>query len=429
MISAGTRNNILAGAFLLAGVALAVWGSFVLGGRTNVAGMTPYRFRFSLADGASGIQPGSPVHMGGQEVGMVEKIEPVTLADNAGNSLPVAWDLHVRIRAGIPLFANAVVTLERPLLGSLSNVNIVSVGGPDQPGESRERLEAGGMVRGVPAPPAFLAQAGLGPEQREQIRRIIADAEAAVAGVRELIERTGPTLQGSVEEVSAMVAEVRSRWPSWVERVDGLTFDLREGGSRARAVIEEAEEAVREAREAVRVLNAAVEDNRPGIDRIVANADRAMERLAGSTIDELERGIARVQETLDRFKALVDEAGDVLAEQTPNIRKAMANLRLMSDQLRLVAVEVRSQPWRLLVRPDTRELEQQLLYDAARSYAAAVSDLRAAGESLEAMSRRAGPLDGETRRQAEALLTRLREAFAEYERRERELLDRLIGGR
>lgn len=423
------RNNILAGAFLLLGVALAVWGSFVLGGRTDLAGTTPYRFRFSLADGAPGIQPGSPVHLGGQEVGLVEKIEPVTAADDAGNVLPSAWDLHVRIRAGIPLYANAVVTLERPLLGSLSNVNIVSVGGPDQPGRPAERLAPGGMVPGVPAPPAFLAQAGLGPEQREQIRRIIADAEAAVAGLRGVIDRGGPSLESSVDELARMIAQARERWPDWIQRVDVLTLDLSEGGSRARAVIEDAQAAVREARDAIRALAQAVDDNRPHIDRALANADRAMERLAGPAIDELERGIAQVQDALRLFQELVDQAGGVLAEQTPNIRKAMANLRLMSDQLRLVAVEVRSQPWRLLVRPDTRELEQQLLYDAARSYAAAVSDLRAASESLEALARRPDPADERARLDAQALRERLREAFAEYERRERDLLDRLIRGR
>jgi len=427
--SAGTRNNILAGAFLLAGVALAVWGSFVLGGRTDTAGTTPYRFYFTLADGASGIQPGSPVHMGGQEVGLVVSVDPVTGTDAQGNELPTGWDLRVRVRSNVPLYANAVVTLERPLLGSMSSVNIVSVGGPEQPGEKRERLAPGEAVTGMPAPPAFLAQAGFGPEQRDRIRRIIADAENAVASVRRMVDESGPLLQGSLEGLRAMVEEAHAKWPGWLERVDALTVDLSEGGSRVSAVMDEAEATVKEARSAAESLRATVDENRAQFDSIVDNADRASARLAGPTVGELEKGIAQVQATLERFRGLVADAGDVLAEQTPNVRKAMANLRLMSDQLRLMAVEVRSQPWRLLVRPDTKELEQQLLYDSARSYASAVSDLRAVSESLEAMARRQAPEGGVEGEELADLRSRLREAFAEYQRREQELLDRLIKGR
>lgn len=429
MSSAGSKNNIIAGTFLLAGVVLAVWGSFVLGGRTDTAGTTPYRFRFSLMDGAAGIQPGSPVHMGGQEVGLVERVAPVTTMDGEGNDLPTGWDLHVRVRAEVPIFANAIVTLERPLLGSLSSVNIVSVGGPEQPGEARTRLEEGGMVRGLPAPPAFLAQAGFGPEQRDQIQKIIADAEAAVASVRRMIDEGGPKLQESVEELEAMIEAAREKWPEWLARVDGLTSDLRDGGARVASVMDEAEATVKEARAAAASMRAAIDENRPQLDTIVDNADKATARLAGPTIDELEKGIAEVERTLTDFRALVGDAGDVLAEQTPNIRKAMANLRLMSDQLRLVAVEVRSQPWRLLVRPDTKELEQQLLYDSARSYAAAVSDLRAVSESLEAMSKRTTPATEADRAALAELQARLRDAFTEYQQREREMLDRLIKGR
>ena len=46
--------------------------------------------------------------------------------------------------------------------------------------------------------------------------------------------------------------------------------------------------------------------------------------------------------------------------------------------------EIRAQPWRLLKQPDKDDLMREPIYAAARSYADAVSDLRAASEALEA---------------------------------------------
>jgi len=82
-------------------------------------------------------------------------------------------------------------------------------------------------------------------------------------------------------------------------------------------------------------------------------------------------------------------AGTLLKEETPGIRHTLANLRLMSDQLKLTAVEVRSQPWRLLHSPTTKEMSSQVLYDARAAYAEAASDLRAASEGARGQRRQA----------------------------------------
>jgi hypothetical protein len=113
----------------------------------------------------------------------------------------------------------------------------------------------------------------------------------------------------------------------------------------------------------------------------------------------------------------------MLKEHRPAIRTSMANFRLASDQLRATLQEVRRSPWRLLYRPEMRELEFELLYDSARAYAEAVGNLRGAAESLESvMAARDTRLaaDGQT---LDQLVQALEASRAVYQRCEKQFLE------
>lgn len=429
---AASQNNILAGSFLLLGVGLAVWASTMLSRGDGIDAATPYRVRFSIADGAAGILQGSPVNLGGQQVGSVVSVEPVKSTDGSGHEVITGWDLLIRVRQDIALYENAVVFLERPLLGSVSAVNIAAVGSGAGAGGAQgasARLEPGEVISGYIAPPAFLAQAGLGPEQRTQIQQMIEKAASVVDEADKLFDELAPKIRESTASLASMVDQAESKWPLWLGQVDGVLADAKAASARLEPTLASADEGVAEARAVISSVQEAIDANRPGVDRIVANVDKASERVAGPTLDRLDESLADAQKALEGVRVLAVETGDLLVEQTPSIRKALANMRLASDQLRLVMTEIRSQPWRLLVRPDTRELQQQLLYDSARSYASAVSDLRAATESLEAVARQSDGAPGLDRQSLAELQTKLRQAFDDYQQREREFLDRLIKGR
>ena len=178
-----------------------------------------------------------------------------------------------------------------------------------------------------------------------------------------------------------------------------------------------------------------LDENRPDVRAAVENArsitergDDFLARVEGELADEAAALLADGRAALDAGRDALERADELLAEQTPNLTRSLANFRLASDQLRETLLEVRRSPWRLLYRPDTRELEYELLYDAARSYAGAVSDLRAAGESLRALS--AGGEDADAARDGtvEALTRRLEGAFERYEEAEALFLEALIRG-
>jgi hypothetical protein len=126
----------------------------------------------------------------------------------------------------------------------------------------------------------------------------------------------------------------------------------------------------------------------------------------------------------------ISDVDALLVEQRPNLRKMMANMRLTSDQLKLAAIEVRSQPWRLLHEPDTKELSTQVLYDATRSYASAASDVRAASEALSQVSltQRTGATmsDADLAKTLADLSERLRTSMEGFSAAERKLLETLV---
>ena len=136
------------------------------------------------------------------------------------------------------------------------------------------------------------------------------------------------------------------------------------------------------------------------------------------------------QQAAESARRAIERADALVAESSPALRRTVSSARLAADQLKFTLEEVRRAPWRLLYRPDTRELEFELLYDSARIYAQAVSDLRDASAALESASD-ASQASGRpiSPQRAQELGARLDAAFAAYEQAERAFLDLVISER
>lgn len=424
------KANLLAGAFLVGGVVLAVGFSFVLSG-LNFRPTRRYIVRFSVADGATGLAEDAAVRVGGQEVGWVESIavEP----DEAGE---LAVHARIRVRADIVLYEDAWAQLEVPLLASSSTINIPYLGSETGGGSfqgSSARLEPGETLRGTIAPPAFLAQAGFGPAQRDQLSRMFVDAETSVRRLRELIEKLEPKIEPIVTDAGEAVASVRrsvegveTDLPGWRERVARALENAEAFSARFGPIADDVGLAASDARELIASGRAVVDDNRARIDNIIAGVEETTVRVRDEWVPKGSELLASAREGVESFRDVASRTDNLLAQETPGLERTLANVRTMSDQLKFLAIEARSQPWRLLHRPDTKELENQLLYDSARSYAVAVSDLRAASESLDAMigeAARGGVIDGAG---LQSMREKLQQAFDRYSGAEAALLERMI---
>lgn len=404
------RNNVLAGAFLLLALALAVAVAFTLRQRGAGVNSIAFTVRFPLAEGAAGIKPGSPVLLGGQQIGRVTSVA-FSHADHADH-LPTAIDVKVETRADIPLFENAAIFLELPLLGSLSSINITDPGDrasvPSPHGSAA--IEPGDVVLGHVAPPAFLAQAGFGPQQGAQVRELIANARSVVAQLDSLLAANSPKVTQTLDDVSAFTREVRADLERWSAQVDEILRKTDAAAAKADAALADA--------------RALLNDNRARIDASLANIESITAKLDRDALRDLSAALADARESFSRLSSALDRADALLVSETPSVRRILANMRLMSDQLKLTATEVRAQPWRLLVQPTTKEFESQVLYDATRAYAVAASDLRAASEALDAAL--ATPASSTPNRDIDSLAKSLKDSIAAYKAAEQKLLDLLI---
>lgn len=426
------RNNILAGSFLIGAVVLAVALSVVLSD-VSFSRSASYTIRFPISQGATGLRAGSDVFLGGQPIGKVSRISFF----EGESSRTEAIDVRIRVRAGLVFHDDAVAFLDVPLLGSLSSINFQSLGGED----GAAPIDKGGIISGRLAPPAFLAQAGYGTEEQTRVRHIIETIDTVVSDLAALVDRSDPLIVGSLDDARAAVQELRAAaeevsqsLPDWTSQVDRSLGDVNTFTEHlpvyAREIdggIADARAGIDETREVIRTLREATDEARPRLDAILADVQSAAAKVDDESIPRLNQALETIDQEMASAGDVVREFGDFAREQFPALRFALANVRLASEQFKLVMTEVRQQPWRLLIRPTTKELKEQLVYDAARAYAEAVSNLRAASEAMEA-SLAGGPPAAE-RATLEDLRARLDEAFTKYQEAEKEMLSRFLESR
>ncbi|MFK7882656.1 MAG: MlaD family protein [Phycisphaerales bacterium] len=430
------RNNTLAGIFVLGSLALAVAIAFVLGDALDKFGSKhEYTVRFPTTVGVAGLQPGAEITFAGLPVGRVLSIEPHYPGgeDNAAS----AMDVLIAVDARITLYEDALADLSPPLLGGVSTINFASAGTGTIPANETDtklarnnadgRLDAGETLRGRFAP-SILAQLGFSVEDAERIRNAIADVEATTAKARELTAWFGdraieaePNISGAITEARAAVEDVRgftrrfSAEDGWGPQIDTI---LRDTG----ATVAQGPLVAQDVRDAIASGRDLIDTNKPTIERIMANVEATTERVRFETMDQAEELISRGTLAVTSYRELAENADSLVTSARPDIGITLTNARGISQQARLFLDEIRAQPWRLLKQPGKAELEREPLYAAARAYASAVGDLRAASEALDEAVSSGNPDAAE---QIARIAQAVQAAYEDYGQAERALLKTL----
>ncbi len=431
MQNRGARNNTLAGLFVVASLVLGVWMAFMLADRG--AGMNATRFivRFPVEQGAAGISLGSPVLLGGQQVGQVLAIGFDAQGKDSSDAPASSVDVKVEVSEAVAIFENAQVYLEKPLLGSLSNINIVTPGTNTLSvfnGTSAKVENGEVVVAGVA--PGLLAQAGLGPTQLDQLKRTLENVDKSVARLTAMIDKSSPDVEVAIADVRSVIADAKNNFSGWDASIDKTLTNVEAASGRVDPLFTKVEQSVDSATNVFEEAKAIVTENRKQIEQILASVQSATDRLDKESVDLLNATLRDARGAMAQAQTAISDVNALITEQRPNLRKSLANMRLTSDQLKLAAVEVRSQPWRLFHEPNTKELSAQVLYDSTRNYAQAASDVRAASEALTELSltQRTGQTinDVDLATKLAELSKGLQESMAVFQKAERELLEKLV---
>lgn len=415
------RNNTIAGLFVLVAIVGFVVMVIILSDLGNFASTQTVRIAVPLDLGVPGVKVGSDVMVGGMSVGKV-----TAMAGELNQPEP-RFIVSVAIPAEYEIREDAFAGMVVPLIGGATAIDISPLGVNGPPLDA-EFFRAGGTIRGGYAPSVLLKTAGMGPEDLQRVKDIIRRVDGITEDVKEItafarttVNEDGPriveNIRATIEDIRAVVAEARQKWPAWSERIAQILEDVRATMERGPALAEKAQTLLDN-------VDAGVGEVRTLVADVSPNVKATAENVAEVTRWAREEGLARLERTFDQADETLAQAtttftiiNENLTTELPQVSRILANLRLASDNLKLASTEIRAQPWRVLYTPGKEEVKQSLLHDAVRTYAAAVSDLEASVVSLKALHDRYGPdLDPES----DLVQRALSEFEARYERYQQE---------
>ena len=422
---------MLAGLFVLAALALVMVVIIVMSNLGDAfIKKHDYIVRFSILDGAEGLDSGAPVKLGGQRVG---RVTAAKIHDSEISGEPDFVDVTIQIPTKYTLYSDADVQLLKPLLGSGSSINIISLTGMETVGVRYQgppqRLHNGDMILGRLGPPGFLA-----PSDYAKFQAILARMDRITGDVEPRINTIMDNAGAAVADVKAITADAREKWPVWSQQLSDVIARVEKGSQSFDSIITNlkdvataVKDGVEDARKLIDKGRAVVDDNRASIDAVVKNIKDVTDRVNGEWSTKVTTLLDQGHDAMESAKATAKDVELLVAKNKPQLEGIIADATLAAQQLKLATVEIRASPWRLLYQPTKKELENELLYNSVRQYSEAIGELRAASESLKAIADR-GQSGGSMvdQKTLDAMTAKLRTAFDKYQDQERAFLDRWL---
>ena len=432
-----SRNNVVAGLFLIVSILLAVFIAFTLSDvQDKFVKRTDYVVRFPTSVGVAGLQPGAEVTFGGLSVGKVKSISEKSEKDpETGIEIVRTHDVIVALSSDLVLYEDAYADLTLPLLGGVSRINIASPGTGGYEGgptDANITLDPGEALRGRFAP-SILTQLGFTTEEALAIKETIHEVRSISENVNEVSEsmkrmalQLEPEFGQGIDDGRSTLENIRAFSENlnseggWSSRVDSILTSADDAARKIEPVIDDAKSTISEAK-------GLIEESRPKVTSILDNVDATTERVKVETMEQVNELLDKGSLALGSYKDVADNANSILLTNKPKIASTLDSTRDIGVQGKLFVEELRAQPWRLLKKPSEDDLKREPIYEAARKYASAVSDLRAASEALDAAVLRAAQSGGgaQSVEEIREIAGVVDEAYGRYSDAERALLERL----
>jgi ABC-type transporter Mla subunit MlaD len=431
-----SRNNVVAGLFLILSIILAVFVAFMLSDvQDKFVKRTEYVVRFPTSVGVAGLQPGAEVTFGGLSVGKVRSImENVAKDEMTGIDVVRSHDVVVALRTDLVLYEDAFADLTIPILGGISKLNIASAGTGGYeggPSDANGTLDPGEALRGRFAP-SILTQLGFTTEEALAIKETIHEVRAISENVNDVSEsmkrmalELEPEFGQGVDDGRSTLANIRAftdrfnAEDGWSPKVDSILSSADDAAKKISPTIDEVQATVSDVR-------GIVDENRERVTSILENVDVTTERFKTTTMDEVDALLEKGSVALGSYRDIADNANSILLSNKPKIAATLDSASDIGVQGKLFVEEIRAQPWRLLKKPSEEDLLREPIYEAARSYARAVSDLRVASEALDAavLNATSNPNPSAVE-QIREIASVVDQAYGRYADAEKALLERL----
>jgi len=424
------RNRALAGAFLLLMAAAAVAILVLVGGWDTW--FTPHQTIRIHFDAAPNIKKGSPVLLAGHPVGRVQDIDPKLVpcpTERAREGMCYVAEVTAELPKRYAVHQNALVTIQQALVGQSAMINIVDVGH----GELATKPLTGHQT----SPFADAAtQLGIGDAEKKNVSAILENLRDATQRIREDL----PDIIAKLKTTGTNLAEVSEKAKGTLKRVDGILDEnranLKEAVANTRDLTADAKKKVGETLENLKAasakINAVLDENRGPLKETVANArdlsagGKAFVKKVDTAFDgllpKIKAASGSLKQGLDDFKVIAADTKALIATNKGNLATTAQNLKKTSEHLLALSKEVRRAPWRLFAKPDKEEVESLNLYDVARDFAMAATDLESVSDTLQVMLEAKGKGVAVDQEMLKAMAENLKHTYEKYQKAEEAIL-------
>ena len=427
----------MAGLFVLACIILAVICVIALSNvRELLTRKALYIVRFSLMDGAEGLDKGAPVKLAGKRVGRVDSVK-----FQPEDGEPRFVEASIEIDAKIRLASDVDAQLIRPLLGSGSSINLAPptpapIANPpassSTPPRAPTELAPNSVIIGHLGAPGFIA-----PTDYARLQAIIANVDSIVADVKPRIKPIIDQTEAAVSDfrsvasdAKSVTAEVRQKWPTWEEQISDVVRRVQEESKKVEGLGQQVNDAVSQARDLITRGQQIVDENRPAIKEAVDKVRDLVAKADGEAYDRVMAVVANAKAATEAAQSTAQHVNELVTEKSDALRDIITDATIAAQQIKLATTEIRASPWRLLYQPTKKELENELLYNSVRQYAESVTELKSAADALKAVTQGTGAAgSGSVRADSatvELLTAKLKAAFDKYQEREKAFLDRWV---
>jgi len=321
------RSALKAGAFMF--IALILGVSVFIGIRgagSFLTATTQLTIVFNIHDNLGGLKIGDTVRIGGYDQGRVTAIEFANRNTEPKFYVTATLPVHYGIRE------DAVVQIEQGLTGTANlNISSIGVGKPYVAGATLTGVtsalsefyaiasDARGLVKDVRVKitPAYAKYESV----MNKADTALTTADAALVNARDVLGDTKTDVRSTLSNLSSTTGSLKDRLPRTMDKID--TF-----------------------------LTATTQ-----------------------TIDGAKGTLEDIRVAAANTKGVTAEARSLLTRNRSRIDKMIESLRDTGTNLEATSAEVRRSPWRLLYTPTKDEVANLNLYDSARLFSEAATQL------------------------------------------------------
>lgn len=432
-LKVGIVTVVVAAAFFI----ILIWISQNTGGE-----MKPISVRFESSPAMPTLSQGSAVLVGGQRVGRITtaRLDSYQVTDEKTGK-PVeryfVW-VDAEIRSDLILRTDCQAIAEGPPLGGDGILKLSLGVAPNEfTGVYIEGAQPAGFAAILASlqgefdgnnPDSLLGQikAQLNPDESKSL---LAKLLKSADDVNELTAVLGNEMDAQDK------ATILAKFHGVVDNINIMTGSLRaetEGGNRE-ALVGKVHLAMDSVNNGLSTVSRLLTSNESSINQSLKNIETTTGNIAnetdsarpGSLLAQFKKAGDELTKALEDIHTVTSTTREVVILNRENIDKMLSNFKESSDHLKNGLKYVLRHPWRIFNEPQMKEIKQQAIFDAARSFAEAATRVDDATSQLRALAELYGgkiPTNSPELLRIEADLAQTRE---KYKKAEDQLWERL----